>query len=213
MDPKDKEIADLKAKVTELTTTVQTANKEVVTLKESNTKLGEDIKKKDGVIDQKNRDLIGARKQYTEMSKRTKEELDAMTDAERESLERAEKLEKDAQEREKKDEEFRQGQIKSQRSQIFKSITGKRADLIPKLEENFNRIVGADKAATKEEIEKFANDAYNMLGTIKVDPIRSATNDGGGEPGNEGGEKTFADTDEGKGLAKVLGIPVEEPKK
>ncbi len=222
MDPKDKEIADLKAQVATLTTQVTTvtgerdaATKERDTFKADNTKLGEDLKAKDVVIDQKNKDLVGARKQYKKLSDMTQEEKDALSAKEIELQERQEKLEAD-------DAAWKQGQaaeakkqVEARRDAIITKLAGGKADIIAKMKENFGKLNPdlVAKATTEAELTTLATDSYNMLGSIKPAAVAGAVAASGAGEAGSGGTADFSESADGKALAGALGLPTEDAKK
>lgn len=214
MDPKDKEIADLKAANATLTTQVETVTKERDAAVGDVTKLGADLKKKDEIIDQKNKDIVGARKEYKKLSEMSQEEKDKLSAAELQLQERQEKLEKDQADFQAQQLEATKKETDSRRTGIFNKLVGSKPELVKKMEENWGKLDKGltEKATTPEEIEKLAGDAFNMLGAIKPDAVRAAVSTGGnGEAGN-GAATDFSETAEGKALASALGVNIEPPK-
>jgi len=203
MDPKDKIIADLKASVEKLTG-------ELKTVGESNKKLGEDLKAKDVVIEQKNRDIVGARKEYKKLSEMTEDEKKSLSDKEIELQTRAEKIEADALAFQKKQDELYAKEKTSRVESIVKKIAGSNKEIAEKVRANMSRIKEFETATTEEEISKIAEEGFNMIGSARPNPVRQAVNANGGEAG-EFTPGSFAESPEGKSLAGALNLPVAKP--
>ena len=193
-----------KAKMAKLEADLAEANKAKEALERS-------VAEKDAIIEQKNQDIIGARKETQKIKKLSEEDKQSMSEKEIEhheallaQQEEAEQLRKDIAERDKRDFEAR-------RDNAVKRLAGDNKELADKVRANFDRIKDSDKAVTEDEIGLIANDAYNMLGEARPDPVSSALN-GAGQGGNPagGGEQRFSDTEKGKQAAKELGIPLEK---
>lgn len=206
MDDKDKKIKELedKLKVTEAEKVV--AEKARDEFKVSNEKLGKDIKKKDDIIDQKNKDIIGTRQQYKKMSDRSKEELDLLSDAEKEAITRQENLEKNYETLKKETEERSAKEIGARKAALIKKYVGNNPDLTKKMEENLSKLNPAllEKAITDEDLAPHVDSAYQMLGTLRPDPIKAVLGFNGGEAPIDGETKSFVDTAEGTDLFNKL---------
>lgn len=179
-------------------------------------KLESDIVIKDGVIEQKNKDLVGLRtsseEKYKKLSEMTEAEKASMSEKEIELQKRQEKFDEDMR-------LFKENQAATQKKEVdarweraATKIAGGNAELKQKILENKGKIVDSDKAQTDEEIAAVAGSAFNMLGVPKLDGIREAINGGNGDSGVEVKTGEFADTAAGKSLAGAMNLPVETPK-
>lgn len=221
MDPKDQEIADLKAKL-------GTATAQVSELTEASKKATADAKKatddlrnaqktiadKDAIIETKNKDIVGARKTYKKLSEMTQKERDDLSAQDLEAKERAEKLEADQAELAKKQADFEKSQNEATQKdkdarteRLIRKQVGNDQKYIDLVKANISRLSDSGKALTDEEIAKVVETGVNMLGSDRPDPIRGAIGGGDGEA-DAGGRPTggFSDTDAGKGLAAALGL-------
>ena len=82
------------------------------------------------------------------------------------------------------------------------------------MRENFDKIKGSDEVFTEQEIEGFAETAFNMLGNDRPEnPVGHAVNGGEGRAPNDAETKQgdFSETEEGKNLAGVLGLSQAQP--
>lgn len=171
------------------------------------------IAEKDAIIEQKNSDIVGARKETQRMKKLTEDEKEQMSQKEIEhheallaQQEEAEKLRKDLAERDKREYE-------SRRDNAIKKLVGDNAELAEKVKKNLARIKDADKAITEDEVGAIVGDAFNMLGEARPDPVNSVVNGAGdGSAPQGGGKQSFADTERGKAVAQTLGVQIEPPK-
>lgn len=225
MDPKDKEIADLKGSVAALTTQVTTvtgerdaANKKATdAAKERDLalgdvkKLGKDLESKDKIIDDKNKQIIGTRKKFSEMNEKEKDEL---TPAEKAALQsgednaaRLERLEKD-----------RTADLERERNSRVESTISKytsKADIAAKIRENLANLKPFEKAMTVQEIEAAVQTSINMLGKLEPGAINGVTTAPAGAAPGDTSKKDgdFADTAEGQALlAKISPSAVDKPK-
>lgn len=227
MDPKEAEakIQDLTKQVASLTAQVQTVTAERDQARKDVTKLGDDIKKKDALIEQKNQDIIGIRKasglERKKLAEMTEAEKAALSEKEIELQRRQEEMEADQLKRDEEMKKWREEQaaeakkqLDAKRAGIFTKLAGKNPDILKKLEENWGKLNKelTDKATTEEEITSLANDAYNMLGSIKPEAVRQAVQQSGaGEAGD--GQGNAEDQAMVKGLSEQLGVPIDAPKK
>lgn len=194
------------ASVTTITTLTKERDDAVKKNVDDVKKFTDDIKKKDEIIDQKTKDIVGARRQTQELKELTDKEKEDMTQTEidhhnalLQEKERGDRLEKEAKERTDRE-------VGERRGNIFKKYVGTaKPELVKKFEDNFKALNGSDKALTEGEISGFAEKAWNMLGAEKPNPVHQAVNNGGGEAGGES-EKSFADTPDGQGLAGMLNL-------
>jgi hypothetical protein len=192
-------------------------------LEDANKKLSDDLKKatdsitdlnkkivdKDLLIEQKNNDIISVRKNYKKLADMTQEEKDQLSQAELELKERMEKFEQDQAEFAKKTEEQTKKEVDARKNTALKKLVGeKNPELLKKVLDNFERIKDSEKALTEEEIGKLANDAYNMLGDEKPNPVLDAMNQNGEAPGD-----SVIKTDEARlsQIATEMGLPAEAP--
>lgn len=208
MDPKE-EIAQLKTQVATLTTQVATAAverdaavKERDTVKNDNRKLVKDVADKNKLIDEKNDQIIGARKKFSEMSAKEKEEL---TEAEKAALQANEETNT----RLAKLEEQRNEDAKRERDSRIEQAIGKysnRPDIQAKIRENFANLKTAEKAMTIPEIEASVRVATDMLGALEPGALNQNVNAGNGDaPGDSNKKGDFADTPEGQAaLARIM---------
>lgn len=197
-EPKVKE---LEGKVTTLTTDV--------------TKLTGTVKDKDLIIEQKNKDIVGARQETQTLKKLTEEDKKAMSEAEIRLHNSQLKLQEDMETFAKTQNEARVKEVTSRQEAIIRKMSGGREDIAKAMRENFAKLDPAlrDKATTEEEITPLMNSAYEMLGALKPSAIDTNINADGGAPGGEGGKKDdFSTTEGGKELLKAMGLPTEDPK-
>lgn len=217
MDEKDKKIKELEDKAKVLEAEKITLSKERDDFKKSNEDLGKDLKKKDAIIEQKTKDVIGARQQYKKMSERTKEELESLSDAEKEILQREELRDKELADLKKETADRNAKEVGARKAALIKKYAGTNADLAKKIEENLAKLDPAalSKAVTDEELQPHVDAAWNMLGNLKPDPIKTAMGGGNGAaPGADGNKDNFADTPEGqKFLSKLAPAAVTPPAK
>ena len=221
MDPKEKELSELKAQlatlatqVATLTTERDTAKKEATTFKETVDKLGKDIKAKDTLIETQKGQIVGQRRK---LSERTKEELDEMTDAEKEALKRTEDIESETKARIDALEKSNNEEKTRLREASVNSLINKYAskpEIQEAIKKNLGRLADFPKALTPEELESGVKTAINMLGTIPKDSLNAAFTAGGGEaPGDTSRKGDFADSPEGQAmLAKIAPAAVEAKK-
>lgn len=208
MDPKDKEIADLKDAMAKLTTQVTTvtgerdaATKERDTFKADNEKLGKDLSAKDQTIESQKTQIIGARKKYSEMKP---DELKDLTDAEKLSLQEIE----DNKNRLDKFEADRKADIEKQRASLLETEIGRytnKPDIQAAIKKNLERLADFGKATTSQEIADAVKTGINMLGTLTPGSINQVvTAPQGGAPFDSAKKVDYADTPEGQAmLAKI----------
>lgn len=166
------------------------------------------IAEKDVIIQQKTDDVVGARKEYKKLADMSKEEKDAMSAKEIELQERQEAHEASVAAFQKSQAEVLAKEVGSRRTAAITRLAGKDPELAKKIEENFARINGSDKAQTEEEVAKFVGEAFNMTGAPKPDPVRNALGGGGnGEAGGDTHGEQFSETAGGKSLAEAMGLP------
>lgn len=178
MDPKDKKIAELEAEIANL----------------------------NGVIAQKNQDIVGIRKKYKLLSEMTDEEKEKLTAEELADREAQDEIVLATERAAQEAADLRTREVKERRDNLFsKLITD--PELRKKAEENFALIKGSDLAYTEGEISSFVEKAVNMLGNERPNPVNNAINGQGGvAPGTEVNEGQFAGSDKGKNVASNLGL-------
>lgn len=165
------------------------------------------IAEKDAIIEQKNGDIVGARKEYKKLSEMTEAEKAAMSAKEIELQERMEafQLEQDA--FKKTQEEALGKEVSARRERAYAKFAGKDPEARKALEDAFSKVVDSDKAQTDEEIAAVMQSAWNMTGLTKAPDPMGGVFDGGGSAGGENGGSGFAESKEGKDLAAAMGLP------
>lgn len=198
MDPKDKEIADLKKALAD-EKTAREGDKVVY----ANT-----IKEKDGIITQKNDDIVKQRQGYhKKLSELSEAEKAQMSEKEIELQQRNEELAERQEKFENDQKEFLAKEVGSRKDKLATRLAGKNPELKQKILDNMSRLNGIDAAQTEEELTVFAKDAYNMLGVPSANPVEEIL--GGGGEGRAPGQKEengFAESEQGKSLANALGL-------
>lgn len=188
---------------------------DVVTLLEASAtktaELEKAIAEKDAIIAQKTEDVVGVRQKMQQLKELTEEEKKTMSQKEIELHETIRGLQGQISERDKADSERQEKEIGARRAAAFKKFAGTDPELNKKLEESFKSIVDHDKAQTEEEIAAVAQKAFNMLGVPAPDPVTAAMNGMDGGAGGDPAATGFADSEKGKGLTEVLGLPTEPP--
>lgn len=104
----------------------------------------------------------------------------------------------------------------TQRDTILRAKAGKDEKVFVKLLETYNTF--NIEANTPEEMDRKANMAIGALRVAEPDLLASANGAYGGswtppKPAGQQDGKSFGDTDQGKAIAKELGITLEVPKK
>jgi len=202
MDEKDK-------KIKELEETNASLQKSVEELKGLVTKLTESVAEKDKIIETKNGDIVGARKQYKKLSEMTEAEKEALSTKEIELQQRQEALEAEQEAFRKEQQEIRQKEVNARWDQAIKKRVGENAEHAEQLRNHMKSFVDHDKAITEEEISSLADKGLNLFGDAKPNPINQAINANGNAP-DGGNGSGFADTEAGKGLAKSLNLDIGE---
>lgn len=214
MDEKDKEIEGLKDQVATLTAKVTSVTADLEGSKKENETLTKTVGEKDGLIAQKNKDLVLQRGQYKKISERSKEELEAMTDSEKEALKRSEETEAKLAKFETETADRNKREFDARKNSLVTKFAGKNTDIAKKIEENLGKLDPAllSKAITEADLAPLVELAYNALGTLKPEPIKSAVNGGNGDPANPDAGQNFADTPEGQAMLGVLAPKAVEKK-
>lgn len=170
------------------------------------------VAEKDAIIEQKNQDLVGQRKQYKKLSEMTQDEKDALSQKEIELQERQEEMERQQEEFEKQQAEIRQKEVTARKEAAIKKLVGDNEEYADKLRANMDRIKDSDAVQTEDEIAALADTAFNMLGNDKPEPVANAVNSAYGNPPAKT-DSGYADTPEGKQLEQQLGLATEEAPK
>lgn len=167
--------------------------------------LSKEIEEKDGIIEQKNKDIVGARKKYSEMSAEEKERLSTK---ETELLQKEEELER----KEKELSEMQSTKAKEERQAKVDAMIAKKAgsdaDLKDKMQYNLNRLKDFDTAEDDDALERVIDEAYSMSSGVAVNPVNQAMTNSGGGAGDPSRQDDFSDTEQGKDLASVLNLKV-----
>ena len=200
---------ELKKQLEEATAKIKESEAKVAELTGSVTTLTKEVKEKNVLIEQKNQDLVGLRKQsetkYKKLADMTEAEKEAMSQKEIELQQRQEKFEADQAKLEKTIAEQNTKERNYRIDSVVKKIAGKDAKLAEIVRANMDRIKDSDKATTPEELEKIATEALGMTGQARPNPVRGAIN-ATGEVDVAPDTKGFADSDEGKSLAAGLNL-------
>lgn len=163
------------------------------------------IKEKDEIIARKNKDIVGARREYKKLADMTEEERSALSERERELLERQEQLEED---KRKSDEERGKREAKERADTLDRLIeqkVGSNEELAERVKGNIDRIKDAETLTTATELEALVGDAYNMLGEPAPEGVEAVIGfDRGNAPDQR--ESDFADSQKGKELANRMGL-------
>lgn len=185
-------------------------------LKEENTKLSTEkstleatVAEKDGIIEKKNQDIVGARRKYKKLDELTEEEKAAMSEDDIEKKKDQDLLFENQEADRLQREADRTKEITERRNNAVRKFVGDDAALQAKVLANFDKIKDSDAAYTDTEIATFMGTAFNMLGEERPNPVRDVNNQGGGvapvigSPDNGTG---FAETEGGRGLAATMGL-------
>lgn len=170
----------------------------------------ETIKSKDQIIEQKNQDLVGARKKYSEMSEEDKAKL---TEQERELARRQEELDQKMADFEKSQADAAAAQRDYHRDAAIKRLVGDDPEAAKKIQFNYDRIKDAGEAQTPDQIEKAVVEAYNMLGEDKPAAVGAAAAGAGGGAPEAGKADDFSESAEGKDLMGKMFPGQEEEQK
>lgn len=199
MDDKER-IAELEKQVENLTT-------ERDQYKTDLDKANETIGEKDELIEQKNQDIIGARRKYKKLDEMSAEEKAQLSEDELkrkeeqdEIYERQEQIDKEAKERYEADRQSRLNKAIDQYAQGDQ-------ELAEKIKANASQFRGFEKAYTEEEIAEFVQKGATLLGPDAPDPVRNAHNDGGGDANQGAGNQSYDKTEDGSELGKMMNLP------
>lgn len=192
------ELEQLKTKVTELTTQIQTLTTEKTTLEDANKKL--------------NVDLTDAREHNREHGKNFKKFRD-LNDKDKENMSQWEldllKRQDDFEETSKKFQDDQAAWKKQQYdSKVDKLISEKskgNKEVAEKLRFNFEKKLAGVQAETDEAISKKMDDAFGLVRHEAPDLVNSAIN-AGGRADDSAAPNGFAESQEGKSLAGALNL-------
>jgi hypothetical protein len=181
---------------------------QIKAMQEENAKLKADLIKKDEIIEQKSKDVVGARKEYKRLADMTEAEKQALSAKELELQERQEAHEKEIEDFKKSQAETAAKEKQARVDRAIKAIAGTDTKYAEKLNNNLGRIKDFDAATTEEEINKVVNDGANMLGEPRPNAIQGALNADGSVANPKPTEGNgFSETPEGKGLAEAMNLP------
>ncbi len=195
---------------------------EIAAMKAENDTLKARVVEQDGIITQKNKDIVGVRKKYQPLAEMTEEERNNMSAEDIKRKEEQDIIFEQGETTRKQQEEDRAKTIAERKREAAIKLVGTDEALIAKTIANFDKIKDADAAFTEGEVKTFMETAANMLGSERPDPVRSAVNQGGGEFPVSGDGKPegsgFTDTPQGQEMARSLGLassaaPAAEPPK
>lgn len=208
MDEEKKRIEELENELKE----AKEAAAKVEELEAKVTELTETVAEKDKLIEQKNADIVGARRQYKKLADMTEEEKQQLSEKELELQQRMEEHEERVSKFEKEQAEQATKEREARRDAAISKIVGENKELGDRVRNNYDRIKDSGDASTVEEIAKVADEAFNMLGEERPNPIDAVVGgQGGGEAPGGSGNSGFADSDRGKGLSEALGLPQQNP--
>lgn len=192
-----------------------TIEEERSTYKTEKETLEKTISEKNLMIEQKSKDVIGARRKYKKLSDMSDEERDSLTEKELELQKRQEEQEERQQDFEKRQQALTEKEVTARKNNAILKFAGEDKELAEKIFANYDRIKDAETASTNEEVAKIASEAFNMLGTPKGDGVESVINSGGNGKSGEGDKTDFSETSEGKEIAGALGLnqALDETKK
>lgn len=207
-------IKDLESANATLTKDKDEAVKKVSDFETSNKKLGEDLKKKDEIIEQKNKDIVGARRETQKLKELSEDEKKEMSETEIRIHGATLKLQKDQEDFAASQKEAAKKEVTARQESVINRISHGNPELAAKIRENFSRLNPEflEKATTEAEIAPLVEDAYRLIPGVKPDPINGAINSNGGEAPDGQRKDDFSTTDEGKAVLAALGLPTEDPK-
>lgn len=209
MDP-EKRIKELEAELAAEKSKVTTLETEKAQLVKDNEGLQQTITEKDELIEQKNQDIIGARRKYKPLKEMTDEEKAQLSEEDIKRKEEQDELYERQEAIEKEKAEERKAEQQSRLNKAIDRYANGDKELADKIRNNYSKLRGSDKAHLEEEIAELVDVSVRMMGPDAPDPVRTAHNDRGGAPGS-GAEESFADTQDGKELASAMGLSVEPP--
>lgn len=172
-----------------------------------------EIARLNGIIEQKNQDIVGIRRKYKPLKEMTDDEKAALTAEDLARKEEQDLLFEDQEKLKAEQADLRAKEVAERKTNLAKKIAGNDPKIMEKVLANFDKIKGAETAYTETELAPFMDLAVNMLGDERPAPVHAAINGSGGvAPLTSGDGKVgdFADTDAGKSLAQALGLPVEQ---
>lgn len=209
----EEEIKKMQAENATLKTQVETLTKDNGEFKESNTKLGEDLKAKDTEIGTLKTQAGERAEQFKRFKDMTDAEKDLLTEKEKELMQRQDKFEEEQAQFRKETEDRNKKERDARIETLATKMAKGDADLKAQIKINLTKLnpEALSKAQTEEELTPYIQDALNMTGAgAPADPLRSAHNtEGAHAPIKREGD--FADTSTGKELAGALNLSQATP--
>lgn len=203
-----------KKKMKDLEDALKAAEKKAEDEAKARDKAEKAIADKDAIIEQKNKDIVGARAETTRLKALSDAEKQAMSEAEIKIHNATLKLQEEQEAFQKRQDDMATNERKSRLQAAIKNVSGRDADFAKKVEANIPKIVDHDKAMTIEDIEALVNNAANMTGTPRPSTVKAAiSDDSGAVEMNEDGTKkeTFDATPVGQDLMSRMGLPTKDP--
>ena len=200
------ELEEALNKIKELEGKVETLSKENIDYKAGSETLTQQMKDKEAEL-AKMKDA--AREQglnFKKLRDYTDAEKELLTEKEKEIIERQEAMEEET----KKFKEEQAGFTKKQKDALIDTLAMKKAggnkELADKIKITLNKLNGIDALSTEAELMPEIDFAFNGLGIqTKADPLVEANNWSGSTDTKQTGDN-FADTQEGKETASLLGL-------
>jgi hypothetical protein len=170
------------------------------------------ITEKDQIIEQKNQDIVGIRKDSKRLKELTDEERQALTQKEIEIHEATLQLQRDQEAHLEEQRNFQNTQRLATRDKILRNFVGNNEELFEKMKSNFDLIKGSDEAFVEDQIKGLAETAFNMLGNDKPENVvQHVANGDGGRAPTESEKKDYSETPEGQSLANALNLSQAQP--
>ena len=199
--PPEEQIKKLEAEKAELEKKNSDLSSKVETLETT-------VKDKDAIIEQKNQDIIGARRKYKTLKEMSEDEKANMSEEDIKRKEEQDLIYERQEEIAKEQAETLKAERESRLNAAIDRYANGDQELATKIKANYDSFRGSDKASTVEEIGAFVTKSVALMGPDAPKPIAQAGNDQGGNAGNMGGsEKSYADTEAGKSAMKMMGLP------
>lgn len=199
---------EYKKKIAELEASLEEAKK--ANNDEELEKLKKDLEEKDTKIkdlEEITRTQSGNFKRLKDMNKK---ELEAMTESERALKEQIDTLQEALEKKTADDTEKEKARLNESRDKIISLYVGSDEAKKKAVLDNYNRL--SDPEDSEDVVRKKVGDAVRLAGiSVDEEAISRAHNMSGGDSAR-GGDQSFAETEEGKGLAKMLGFGQAEKK-
>ena len=205
MDEKDKKIKELEDQLKEANKKIEDSKGREDKLKALETDKAELARQ----LDVAKKDAAGARHKYKKLSEMTETEKELLTEKEREIMARQEDVEKQQEELRVQREEDRKKEVASRKSTMAKEIAGDDKDLYEKIILHYDSFKDSEKASTPEEIATIMTKAAPLAGVTSVpDAVSQAAFTPGMHKDSKAGPTSFAETEDGKGLASKLNLNI-----